>query len=183
LARQLNRDGHYRGDPEFERHGIFEGVTRPRVTAAVTGLRPDGRPVVGAYVDGREYAEGLEENVEFLRLDYLDPMQVELGSRFDETLPTLWLSAGGCGRREGIDPTADFSVATDGPYAFLLRPSGVEGLLAALAGRPDVTHAFVLTNSEDAFSELAEQLPPTLIVRMLPRDYLRSFGNGREAGG
>ncbi len=183
LARHLNRSGHFRGDPEFDRHGIFEAVTRPRVSAAVTGRRPNGAPVDGTYLDGSEYADGLEENVEYLRVDYLDPAELELGRRFDELLPTLWLSAGSRGKREGIDRAADFSVAADGPYAFLARPSGVEGLLAALDGRQDVTHVFVLTDSEDAFSELTEQLPATLTVRMLPRDYLRSFKNGRESAG
>lgn len=182
-GRRLNRSGIYRGDPTFDEHGIFKSVTRPRVTAAITGLRPDGAPIEGSYLDGREYADGLKENVEFLRVDYLDPVELELGRRFDELLPTLWLSAGSRGKPEGIDPTADFSVATDGLYAFLMRPSGVEGLLAALDGRQDVTHVFVLTDSEDAFSELAEQLPATLTPRMLPRDYLRSFTNGRESAG
>jgi len=182
-VRRLDRKGWVRGDPEFERHGVYLSVTRPRVTAAVTGRRQDSTPVPGAYLDGREYSEGFEENVEFLRLDYLDRTEVELGKRFQELLPTLWLSAGSRGKRGGIDPTADFSVAVDGPYGFLFRPSGVEGLLAALEARPDVAHVFVLTDSEDAFAELAEQFPGALTMRMLPRDYLRSFSNGRESAG
>lgn len=49
LARELYAAGHYPGDHEFERHGIFEAVTRPRCEALVTGLRPDGKPIEGKY--------------------------------------------------------------------------------------------------------------------------------------
>jgi len=37
-ARKLNRAGLFRGDPEYERHGIFEQVTKLRCTAAITGM-------------------------------------------------------------------------------------------------------------------------------------------------
>jgi len=37
-AERLIRRGHFRGDPDFEAAGVFEMATRPRVTAAVTGL-------------------------------------------------------------------------------------------------------------------------------------------------
>ena len=108
---------------------------------------------------------------------------MELGKRFSELVPALWLAAGGRGKRQGLDLAADFSVASDGTYAFLIRPSGVEGLLSVLKDRADVRYVFVLTDSEDAFAELAEQLPKDLAVRMLPRDYLRSFPSTRESAG
>jgi adenine-specific DNA-methyltransferase len=44
-AKKLYKAGHFRGDPEFERHGIFEAATRPRVVTALTGVRPDGSAV------------------------------------------------------------------------------------------------------------------------------------------
>ena len=173
------------GDPEWEALGIFEHITRPRLEAAVTGHRPDGEQVKGDYLLPKivPMAEGFEENVEFLRLDYLDPLEVELGKQFSELVPALWLAAGGRGKRQGLDLAADFSVASDGTYAFLIRPSGVEGLLSVLKDRADVRYVFVLTDSEDAFAELAEQLPKDLAVRMLPRDYLRSFPSTRESAG
>ncbi len=179
--RLLRRSGLGPGDEEYDRHGIFLNVTMPRCKAAVIGARADGTPVPGKYRDRitrretRPFADGFEENIEFLRLDYLDPLDVELGRRYTELLPALWLTAGCYGTRAGLDLTREFCISSDGPYAFLVRPSGVEGLLTSLKERPDVTHVFILTDSEEAFAELAEQLPNEIFVKMLPRDYLRSF--------
>ena len=52
-------------------------------------MRPDGQPAEGEYLDGRGYAEGFPENVEFFRLDYLDPAEIEFGLRFAEIHPLL----------------------------------------------------------------------------------------------
>ncbi len=41
-AKSLTERGFHDGDPEWEALGIFEHITRTRITAAVTGLTPDG---------------------------------------------------------------------------------------------------------------------------------------------
>ncbi len=73
-ADRLRKRGVQRRDPEYESQGVFEAVARPRIEAAVTGRLPDGEPVRGSYLDGRLYAGGFDENVEFFRLDYLTPI-------------------------------------------------------------------------------------------------------------
>jgi adenine-specific DNA-methyltransferase len=175
VAAELNRHGHFRGDPEFEAAGVFEAVTRPRVTAAITGLRPDGQPVEGTYLDGREYAEGFEENVEFFRLDYLDPITVELGLHFRELHPLLWLAAGGVGEREDIDPGSRFALPAGSPYGVLFNPSGMPGLLAGLEARPDVTHVFIVADSEGSFADLASTIPPRIKTVQIYRSYLETL--------
>jgi adenine-specific DNA-methyltransferase len=156
----LNADDVFRGDPEFEAHGIYDRATRPRITAAITGERPDGKPVEGTYQDSeREFAEGFEENVEFFRLRYLDPMLVEMGRSFADLHPLLWLAAGGVGRIETLDPAARFAVPDGSPYAVLFHPAGVPGLLAALKNRTDVTRVFIAAHSDSSFTELASVMP------------------------
>jgi adenine-specific DNA-methyltransferase len=172
LARRLHRAGHFRGDPEYEKNGIFEAVTRPRVEAALTGNRPDGVPVIGEYRDGRPYSDGFTENVEWFRLDYLDAAEVELGLRSADLLPVWWLQAGSVGKRTALTDDAPFSVPPGTRYAFLFDPRGVTGLLAALEERPDVTHVYVLAETDDAFAELASQMPPGKTVSLLYRPYL-----------
>lgn len=86
---QLHREGHFLGDEEYERCGVFEAVTRPRIEAVLTGKRRDGKDVAGKGSNGRPRAEGLDESVEFLRLDC-----VELEGLDDSLLA------------EGIDPSA-----------------------------------------------------------------------------
>ena len=101
-AESLRRKGFKPGNPEWEARGIFEYITRPRVTAAVTGVTTEGKAIEGDYkfTDNFPMADGFAENVEFFRIDYLDPDDVDLGTQFAAILPALWLSAGGVGDRD-----------------------------------------------------------------------------------
>ena len=69
-AKALRAQGLRPGDPEWEALGIFEHITRPRVTAAITGQTPDGEPIKGDYKFTDEFpmADGFEENAAFLEL-------------------------------------------------------------------------------------------------------------------
>jgi len=174
VAARLNREGHFRGDDAFEARGVFEAATKPRVTAAITGLRPDGQPVDGVDLEGREHAEGFPENVEFFQLDYLDPVAVELGMHFEDLHPLMWLAAGGIGERTAIDQTARFAVLAGSPYVVLFDPSGMQGLLQALADRPDVTHVFIVADSDRSFASLASSLASYTVVQLYRR-YLETL--------
>lgn len=172
---RLHRSGLFRGDPEFEAAGVFESSTRPRVVAAVTGKRGDGATIEGAYEDGREYAEGFPENVEFFRLDYLEAAEVEFGLRFAEIHPLLWLRAGGIGEREELDPTKPLGLPRHSPYAVLFDPSGLPDLLTALETRTDIAHVFVVADSDDAFNLARTDLPRRIEPVRLYRDYLETM--------
>lgn len=171
-SRRLVRAGHFPGETEYEAQGIFENVTRPRLTAALTGRRADGTPVPGRYLDRRPFSAGFAENVEFFRLDYLDPVDVELGLRFEALLPLWWLQAGGVGERAPIDTASAFALPGGSPYAFLFDAAGVLGLLAGLEGRPDVTHVYIVADTDEAFADLASHLPGHLTTTLLYRPYL-----------
>jgi adenine-specific DNA-methyltransferase len=179
-ASRLNHKGYFRGDPEFEAAGVFESATKPRAIAAITGVRADGKPVEGTYLDlDREYSEGFRENVEFFTLDYLDPITVEMGLHFRELHPLLWLTAGGIGEREDIDPKSRFALPEGSPYGVLFNPSGTSGLLAALETRPDVTHVFIVADSEASFSDLASVIPARIKTVQLYRNYLETLRAAR----
>lgn len=174
---RMHRKGLHRGDPEFEAEGIFEAVARPRIKAAITGVRPDGKPVQGTYLDGRPFVEGFEENATFFRLDYLNPDSIELGDAFDAIHPLLWLAAGG----RGVRPTAfdfdskEFFVSEKGGYAVLFTDAAVHDLEEELVGCDDIGHLYVITDSPDAYAEAVELLGHGRKTSMLYRDYLRNF--------
>jgi adenine-specific DNA-methyltransferase len=178
-AGRLNKAGYFRGDAEFERHGIFEAVTLPRVQTALTGVRPGGTPVPTGkafrYLDGHPWSEGFKENCVFLRLDYLEPDDVELGRQFAAIVPILWMASGGLGPNP--DPTAagGYLLPAESPFAVLLRESAFRRFAAALAERPDVTHVWLVTDSERAFADMRSALAGDYCVSMLYRDYLRNF--------
>jgi adenine-specific DNA-methyltransferase len=169
---RLRRDDHHRGDPDFEAHGVFEKATRPRISAAVSGFRADGQPVEGEYLDGRAYAEGFEESVEFLGLDYLDPVAVEMGMAFPRIHPLLWLAAAAVGVRPELDPSSPFALPEDCRYGILFNPSGLPGLLDALMGRPEVTHVFIVADSDVTFADLASAFAAPIVTVHLYRRYL-----------
>src|SRR5207249_8297926 len=89
------------GDPEWEKWGICEYITKPRIEAAITGNSPDDEPVKGDYKFTDEFpmAEGFEENVEFFTLTYETPVTVNHNRAFARIAPLLWLRAGSRGRR------------------------------------------------------------------------------------
>lgn len=173
--KRLRKNGHAKGDSEFEALGIFEHVTRPRVEAVVTGKRPDGNPIPGTDINSRPFAAGFPENVAFYRLDYLDPDDVSLGRQFDAILPMLWLAAGGVGEPEFGAADGDFSIPKGSTYAVLFREDRYRAFAAALAERTDLTHVWIVTDSQAAYAEIRSSLPRDLRVGMLYRDYLRNF--------
>jgi len=171
----LRDSGVYRGDTGYEARGIFERATRPRCEAAITGLRPDGSPVEGEYLDGRPYAQGFEENVEFYRLDYLDPDEVSLGRQFQVILPLLWMITGSQSPRPESRQKGGWVLPDGSPFGVLLDPDSFQGFAQAIAGRPDLTHAWIVTDDEQAFARMRAQLKPRLRVTMLYRNYMRNF--------
>ena len=175
----LREKGLHPGDPDWERWGIFDHITKPRIEAAVTGKTPNGQPIQGDYKFTDEFpmADGFAENVSFFRLDYLNPDQVDMGRQFAAVAPLLWLDSGAVGP---YDPDADsggadYSLPDGARYAVLFRESGIGPFLDALAARPDVTHVSLVTNREDAYAQMRAALPPHIQTRRLYRDYLRSF--------
>lgn len=175
LARTLNKQELFPGDREYDRHGVFEAACRPRCESAISGKRPDGSPAPGKYLNDTPYAEGFRENCEFFRLDYLEPDEVDLGRQFAAIVPALWLAAGGLGPRPDPTPTDGYLLPTDSPFAVLLHESAFRKLSAALRARPDVTHVWLVSDSERAFADMRAALPGEFATSMLYRDYLRNF--------
>ena len=177
-ARTLASEGYRQGDAEWEAHGIFEHITRPRISAAVTGLTPDGKLVDGNYkfVDEFPMSDGLEENVEFFRLSYLDPVDVELDRAFAAIAPMLWMRAGGVGPMvwEVLDESGQRK-----PYAFtdhygVLFDSDVWRALVDELPETAKT-VFIVTDSSSTFAGVAELLPEGVEAVRLYENYLTTF--------
>ena len=97
---ELRSQGLRPSDPEWERWGICEYITKPRLEAAVTGVTPSGEPIEGEYeyTDEFPFAEGLDENIEFFTMTYEAPRPVAHNRAFKAVAPLLWLRAGSRGR-------------------------------------------------------------------------------------
>src|SRR5699024_639659 len=98
--RKLRKAGLRPGDPEWEALDICDYVTKPRVTAAITGKTHEGEPIKCDYrfTDEFPMADGLEENAAFFTLTYETPLSVRHHRAFERIAPLLWLKAGSRGR-------------------------------------------------------------------------------------
>lgn len=172
--RALHSDGLRPGDPEWERHGICNHITMPRVAAAITGRTPDGSKVKGDYkfVDEFPIADGLEENVEFFTLTYEAPLRVASNREFTKIAPLLWMRAGSRGRRID-DISAGWDVAE--AYGVIADLDQSETFVKAVASDDDVAMAFIVTDEDWLFEALVAQLPDHVEPVRLYEAYLRNF--------
>ena len=72
-------------------------------------------------------------------------------------------------------PTSHGTAPEDGPWAILLDDARFAKFRAVIERRPNLTHLWLVTTSEEAFARMRAQLAPDLRVSMLYRDYLRNF--------
>jgi len=172
--RRLRKNGLRPGDPGWEKWGICDYVTKPRIQAAVTGTAPDGKPIKGDYkfTDELPMSEGFEENVEFFTLTYEAPLRVASNREFERVAPLLWLRAGSRGRR--IDDIAKgWDVA--GAYGVIADFDHTDEFLQALADQPDAVLAFVVTDEDWLFESMCRELPERVEPVRLYEAYLRNF--------
>ncbi len=175
----LQEQGLRAGHPDWEKHGICQQITLPRLAAAITGKTPEGEPVKGDYKFTDEFpmSDGFPANLEYFRLDFLDKNQVALGRQFREILPILWLKAGAIGTRPEIpanQPIPPMLIPEQNPFAVLVDESHFATFLEQVEARPDLTHVFLVTDAEEAFQEMAAQLNVPHIMQLY-RDYLENF--------
>lgn len=177
----LRKKGLRPGDPEWEQWGICDYVTKPRVTAAITGRTPAGDPIKGEYKFTDEFpmADGFEENAAFFTLTYEAPRQVRRNRAFARVAPMLWLKAGSRGRIISSLPERGWDVAQ--AYGVLEDMDHAPEFLAALEAGPQVGMAFIVTDSEVAFQSVARQLPEHTTAVRLYESYLHNFQINRRA--
>lgn len=176
-AKDLRGRGLRPGDPEWEALGIFAHITRPRVTAAITGQTPDGEPIKGDYKFTDEFpmADGFEENATFLELRYLDAADVDLGLAYDDLAPLLWLRAGAEGAiaRRIDDAGEPLPFDWTDCYGVLFDEDHWRAFVAA---RPEGARAaFIQTWSPATFAGIAAELPSGMDVVRLFDTYLSLF--------
>lgn len=172
------------GDSDWERQGICQYITFPRLIAAVTGKTPDGEPIKGNYKFTDEFpiSEGFPANLEYFRLDFLDKHHVALGRQFHEILPLLWLRAGAVGPRPELprnQPLPSMVLRDNNTFAVLIDETEFADFAAELADRNDLTHAYLVTDSDDGFREMAGQLEVPNVIQLY-RDYLENFVINKE---
>lgn len=158
----LRKKGLRPGDPGWEAMGICDYVTKPRVTAAITGRTPDGAPVKGTYkfTDEFDMADGFAANARFFTLTYESAAIISQRLAFGRIAPLLWLRAGQSGRV--IDDLGDTGWDIADSYAVIENTDDLEVFLDALTAAVNASEAlrtvFVVTDDDRQFQAAAQRL-------------------------
>jgi adenine-specific DNA-methyltransferase len=171
------------GDPEWEKLGICDYITKPRVEAAITGNTPDGKPIKGDYKFTDEFpiANGFEENAEFFTLTYETPLAVRYQTAFARIAALLWLRAGSVGHRIDKLPSKGWGVAD--AYGLLVELDSATEFLKAVRKNKALRIAYIVTDDERRFQALVRRLPDGVEAIRLYESYLTNFAfaNGDDA--
>lgn len=141
-------------------------------------------PMIISEEKKRPMRAGFPANLEYFRLDFLDKDHVALGRQFREILPILWLRAGAIGPRPELPknkPIPAMLLPENNAFAVLVDETQFAGFLIQLKGKSRLTHVYLVTDSQEAFQEMAGQLK-VLNVIQLYRDYLENFVINKREG-
>jgi adenine-specific DNA-methyltransferase len=178
--RTLQEQGFRPGDPDWEKHGICDYITKPRVNAVITGKTPDGKPIKGDYkfVDEFPIAEGFEENAEFFTLTYEAKSAVNHNLAYARVAPLLWLRAGARGRRIDKLPAEGWALADT--YGLLTDVDQATPFIRAVGHSKGLRVAYIVTDDDRRFQAIANRLPDSVEPVRLYESYLSnfSFANG-----
>jgi adenine-specific DNA-methyltransferase len=163
------------GDSEWEKWGICDYITKPRIKAAIAGQTPEGQPIKGDYKFTDEFpmADGFAENAEFFTLTYEAPVAVSHNRAFERIAPLLWMRAGGEGSRIETLPATGWAVANC--YGLLTDLDQAARFADAIHSKDSIRVAFIVTDDERRFQSVVRQLPGTVEPVRLYESYLTNF--------
>ena len=168
------------GDPDWEKHGICDYITKPRVAAAIMGKMPTSEPIKSDYKFTDEFpmAEGFEANAEFFTLTYEARNAVNHNLAFTRIAPLLWLRAGSQGKRIDKLPVNGWALADT--YGLLTEVDQATPFIRAVQKAPKLRVAYIVTDDDRRFQAISKRLPNTVEPVRLYESYLTnfSFANG-----
>ncbi len=163
------------GDAEWEKWGICDYITKPRIAAAITGKTPEGKKIKGDYKFTDEFpmAQGFDENAEFFTLTYETPIAVGHNRAFARVAPLLWMRAGSAGRRIDSVPKRGWDVADT--YGLLVDLDQAAVFCKAVEAEEGVKIVYIVTDDDRRFQSVARRLPDTVEPVRLYESYLNNF--------
>jgi len=176
----LRRNGSRPGDADWERWGICDYITKPRVEAAITGRTPDGEPIKGttssrtnsrsSRLRGKRRVFYLTTKLRF-RSTITSPSPASrrcygcapVASASGSTTARRGLGGGGC-----LWPARGYGCG----YAFVKAVAKAKGLRVA----------YIVTDDDRRFQAIARRLPEGAEPVRLYESYLTnfSFANGNS---
>jgi adenine-specific DNA-methyltransferase len=151
----LREQGLRPGDVEWEKWGICDYITKPRVHAAITGNTPDGVPVKGDYQFGNTVEKEIERS--FKQIGFTDPNQ------FDTTAKKKQLVALVKGLPQTlVTGSCPFIVSEEHTSSILFDTQFADKWLDALEGQEHISDFYVVTPVKNTFDRLKQQVTELL---------------------
>lgn len=171
----LREQGLRPGDAEWEKLGICDHITKPRVAAAITGRTPEGEFIKGDYKFTDEFpmAEGFEENAEFFTLTYEAKSAVDHNLAYARIAPLLWLRAGASGKRIDRLPACGWDVADT--YGLLISVDQATPFISAVNKAKGLRVVYIVTDDDRRFQAIAKRMPKDVEPVRLYESYLTNF--------
>ncbi|MDN7136382.1 site-specific DNA-methyltransferase [Pseudidiomarina terrestris] len=171
----LRKIGLRPGDAEWEKYGICDFITKPRLKSSITGLTPEGKKIKGDYRFNCEFpiSDGFKENAEFFTLTYESPLAVTHNLAFERIAPLLWLKAGSVGKRIDTVPVNGWEVVE--AYGVLVDLDKSRAFSQQLTDTPTCKLAYIVTNDDRRFQAVVRILPEGVEPVRLYESYLNNF--------
>ncbi|OOF23444.1 site-specific DNA-methyltransferase [Salinivibrio sp. IB574] len=163
------------GDDSWEKFGICNYITKPRIECVITGYSTLGDPINGDYKYSDEFpiSDGFSENAEFFDITYESPLLVTHNLAFERIAPLLWLRAGAVGKRIEVLPQQGWEITETYGILFDLDKSQLFCSQANL--RKTMKIAYIVTNDDRRFQSVARNLPKNVEPVRLYEAYLNNF--------
>jgi len=132
-------------------------------------------PMLTEEEEKRPLKYGFPANLEYFKLDFLDPTEVQMGRQFAAILPILWTMAGARGPLPAApDSHSPWLIPKDCPFAVLIQERRFKDFHRHIAERHDLTHIFIVTNSRETYHNLREEVDAPHVLQLY-KDYLENF--------
>ena len=173
--KKLAEKGLRPGDDDWEKWGICDYITKPRIKAAITGKTPEGESIKGDYkfTDVFPMSEGFKENAEFFTLTYETPISISYNLAFEHIAPLLWMRAGSKGKQIDSIPESGWAVADN--YGILFDLDKSSEFYNAIDTQSNLKIAYLVTDDDRRFQSIAKRLPKGVKPVRLYESYLKNF--------
>lgn len=127
----------------------------------------------------RTFSKGFHANIDYFKLDFLEPNEVAMGLQFEAILPILWMMSGSIGDVPTFRENESYIISPSNTFAILLKEQKFAEFSVEIGKRDTLNHIFIVTNSEDAFFEMKAELKVPNVT-MLYKNYLKNFELKRQ---
>jgi adenine-specific DNA-methyltransferase len=143
------------GDPEWDKFGICDYITKPRVESAITGKTPGGEPIEGDYQFGKTVEK--ERPRKFTQIGFTEAIVFDSAAKKKQLLALV----------QGLPQTlvtepCHFIVSEEHASSILFDTKWGEDWLEALDGQEHITDFYIVTPVKRAFDTLKKQVAEML---------------------